>query len=158
MPYVFIGAGSNLGDRRQNLNQAKSLLSQISGVQFLRDAPILETEPVGGPPQGKYLNTVWKIETRLSPGVLLAELLTIEKQMGRVREEKNGPRLIDLDILVYGDEIISEPGLNIPHPRFHEREFVLRPLAELAPELMHPVLKKKVKELLEGILESYSKS
>lgn len=156
MPLAFIGVGSNLGDRHQNLNQAKSLTSKISGVQLLKHATIIETDPVGGPAQGKYLNTVWEIETDLKAEELLAELLKVEQALGRIRSEKNGPRTIDLDILSYGNEVLKKSGLEIPHPRMHERKFVLQPLAEIAPDFVHPGIRKTVKTILKEINESHS--
>jgi 2-amino-4-hydroxy-6-hydroxymethyldihydropteridine diphosphokinase len=147
MPKVFIGVGSNLGDREKSIQRARDLLGGARGVRIMVCASIRETEPVGGPPQNKYLNTVWEIETDLSPKKLLESLMEIEQQLGRAREEKNGPRTIDLDILFYEQEIIDRPGLVIPHPRAHERLFVLEPMAELDPDLRHPILKKTIKQL-----------
>ena len=147
---AFIGVGSNLGDRAKNLQRARDLLGSIRGIRVLACSSIRETEPVGGPAkQEKYLNGVWQIETELSSRKLLDHLVEIEKQLGRVREEKNGPRTIDLDILFYGQEVIHQPELTVPHPRLHERIFVLEPLAEVAPDFEHPVFKKTMKELLE---------
>ena len=119
------------------------------GRRFLRSSKVYETDPVGGPPQEKYLNAVWKIETAIPAAELLQKLLAIENEMGRVRREKNGPRPIDLDILFYGSEIIRELGLQAPHPRLHEREFVLKPLCDLAPDFVHPVLGKTIAVLYE---------
>lgn len=146
---AFIAVGSNLGDREKNIADAQKKLSTASGIQFLEASSLYETDPVGGPPQGKYLNAVWKIETDLKPQALLKLLLQIEADLGRVRTEKNAPRPIDLDILFYGDTIVAEPGLRIPHPRLHEREFVLQPLMDLAPDVVHPELKKTIRELYE---------
>ena len=140
------------------METAQQKVSQIKGVCFLRASKIYETEPVGGPPQGKYLNAVWEIETDLAAEVLLKELLKIENEMGRVRTVKNSPRPIDLDILFYGHEIIKKPGLEIPHPRLHERWFVLKPLADLAPDFVHPVMRKTIKELLNSPSLSFPQS
>ena len=148
MTLAYIGVGSNLGDRNSNLEKAKKYLESEKGISFLESSEIYETDPVGGPAQEKYLNAVWWIETSLAPRPLLELLLGIEKKMGRVRSERNAPRMIDLDILFYGEAIIHEAGLDIPHPRLHERSFVLKPLSDLAPDWMHPVLKKTVQELL----------
>ncbi len=148
MVYAFIAAGSNLGDRANFLERARDLLRKIQGIQFKETSSVYETEPVGGPRQGKYLNAVWEIETSLAPGKLLEALLEIEKKLGRMRGERNAPREIDLDILSYGEEIVDRPGLTIPHPRLHERRFVLEPLAELDPDWRHPVFKKTVREML----------
>jgi 2-amino-4-hydroxy-6-hydroxymethyldihydropteridine diphosphokinase len=148
---VFLGVGSNLGDRAQHLEAAKALLQKLPETRFLKSSSVLETEPVGGPPrQGKYLNAVWEIETALPPRELKDKLLQIESRLGRRRGELNAPREIDLDILFCGDQIVAEEKLKIPHPRLHERAFVLVPLVELAPEFIHPKMKKSVKELWES--------
>ncbi len=149
MERVYVGVGSNLGDRAGFLEKAKSLVNQLPGTRVLRSSSIYETDPVGGPPQGKYLNAVWEIETSLSPHEIKEKLREIEAKLGRKRSFENAPREMDLDILFYGCQIIDEEGLRIPHPRLHERLFVLEPLAELAPDLQHPILKRKVEELLE---------
>ena len=155
---VYLGVGSNLGDRKANLAKARSLLQKFPATRFLRGSSIFETDPVGGPPQGKFLNAVWEVETALLPGELRKELQTIEARLGRKRGERNAPREIDLDILFYGDRIVEERELQIPHPRLHERAFVLLPLSELAPELEHRILKKTVKELLEMTLRHPERS
>ena len=149
MVRAFLGVGSNLGGREKNLSRAKILLEKRKGVKVAKVSPVYETEPVGGPPQGKYLNAVWEIETDLGAEELLKVLLQIESELGRKRRLRNEPRPIDLDILFYGSEVIRRPGLVIPHPRLHEREFVLRPLADLAPAFVHPELRKTVRRLLE---------
>jgi 2-amino-4-hydroxy-6-hydroxymethyldihydropteridine diphosphokinase len=152
MSQVFIGIGSNLGEREKHIQRAKDCLGSVRGVRFLACSRIRETEPIGGPPvQGKYLNGVWQIETDLGPKKLMEHLMEIERQLGRVREEKNGPRTIDLDLLFYEQEIIDRPGMVVPHPRAHERLFVLEPMADLDPDFRHPVLKKTIKELLKAI-------
>ena len=148
---VYLGVGSNLGDRRIFLAKAQSLIRKIPATRFLRESSIFETDPVGGPPQGKFLNAVWEIETSLSPDGLKDELLQIESKLGRRRTVRNAPREIDLDILFFGDRIVEEKELQIPHPRLHERAFVLFPLSELAPEKVHPKLKKTVREIMEGL-------
>lgn len=127
----YIGVGSNLGDRNKNIEEAMKKLDDTGGVKVKRVSNIYETEPVGGPEQGKYLNGVIEIETTFKPKKLLYSLQNIENQLGRVRTVKNGPRTIDLDILLYGDKKIDEQGLKIPHPRMNEREFVMKPLREL---------------------------
>jgi 2-amino-4-hydroxy-6-hydroxymethyldihydropteridine diphosphokinase len=147
MTQVLIGVGSNLGDREKHLQQACDFLGGLRGIRFIRSSQVRETDPVGGPAQGKYLNAVWQIETGLGLQELLKQLMEIERRLGRVRTEKNGPRTMDLDILFYGQEIIDQPGLTVPHPRLHERMFVLEPLFELAPDLVHPILKKTIKQL-----------
>ena len=156
MERVYVGVGSNLGDRAGFLEKAKSLVNQLPGTQVLRSSSIYETEPVGGPPQGKYLNAVWEIETSLSPHEIKEKFREIEAKLGRRRSFNNAPREMDLDIIFYGHQIIDEEGLKIPHPRLQERLFVLEPLTELAPDLQHPILKKRAKELLEQVTKNPS--
>jgi len=158
MPTVFLAVGSNVGDRPRHLEEAKSLLLAAKNIRDLSSSSVYETEPVGGPPQGKYLNAVWRVETELGAEELLALLLAVEKTLGRTRAEKNAPRTMDLDILFYGNEIIRSLQLTVPHPRLTERGFVLRPLAELAPEWRHPQMKKSMRELLEEFLARNQKS
>jgi 2-amino-4-hydroxy-6-hydroxymethyldihydropteridine diphosphokinase len=145
---VFLGLGSNLGDRQAALEEA---LRRLEGLGFdtTRRSSTWQTEPVGGPPQGWFLNAVVAGETSLGPEELLQACLDTEREMGRVRAEKNGPRLIDVDILLFGEMRREGPGLVIPHPRLHERLFVLEPLHEIAPTLRHPVLGLTVGELRE---------
>lgn len=151
---VYLGVGSNLGDRANLLLKAKSLLSKFPKSRFIRSSSVIETEPVGGPPQGKYLNAVWEIETSLSPREFKEKLREIEDQLGRKRAAlANAPREIDLDVLFFGNQIINEEQLKIPHPRLQERLFVLEPLAEIAPDLKHPILNQPVKELLQEALK-----
>jgi 2-amino-4-hydroxy-6-hydroxymethyldihydropteridine diphosphokinase len=146
----YIGIGSNLGDRRKNIQLALNVLKEKKDIIVEKVSPFYETLPVGGPPrQGKFLNGVIEISTTLTPQELLKVLQEIEKALGRVRKERWGPRTIDLDILFYGDLIVNEERLIIPHPLMHKREFVLKPLLRIAPDLIHPVLKKSVKELLD---------
>src|SRR5262245_27329745 len=148
MATAYIALGSNLGDRQAFVRQALEALVQ-AGVQVHRVSTFHETAPVGGPAgQGPYLNAAAEIETDLSPRSLLDLLLKIEHSLGRVRRERYGPRTLDLDVLLYGDQVIHEPGLEVPHPRMHERRFVLAPLAGIAPEVLHPVLRRSVRELL----------
>jgi 2-amino-4-hydroxy-6-hydroxymethyldihydropteridine diphosphokinase len=137
---AFVGIGSNLGDREDHLRRAIELLSAEDGIKVTRVAEIRETEPVGPVEQGPFLNGAVRVETDLAPRELLERLLDIEERMGRVRRERFGPRTIDLDLLVYGDQTVDEPGLKIPHPRLHERRFALEPLAELDPGLTIPGL------------------
>src|SRR5262245_24500806 len=126
---AYIGLGSNLGDRQKNLRQALDCLGQSGGVSVTKVSSFHETEPVGGPSgQGKYLNAAAELTTTLSAADLLAALLAIEQKLGRVRRERFGPRSIDLDLLLYGQEIIDrseQPALQVPHPRMHQRLFVL---------------------------------
>jgi len=146
-PVVFLGLGSNLGDREATIEDALARLA-ARGVRLRRRSSTWETDPVGGPPQGPFLNAAAEVETSLSPEDLLTACLDVEHEMGRVRTVRNGPRTIDVDVLVYGDLRRDQPGLVIPHPRMHERRFVLAPLAEVAPGLVHPVLGVTVAELL----------
>jgi len=127
----YIGVGSNLGDRQGYIEKAIQKLKETKGIEVKRVSNIYETEPVGWPEQGKYLNGVIEIETDVEPKDLLRALQGIERQLGRKRIVKDGPRTIDLDILLYGDRNLDEPGLKIPHPKMHEREFVMKPLREL---------------------------
>lgn len=146
---AYIALGSNLGDRHAALSEAAQLLRRCPGVLGVRLSPVFETAPVGGVPQGPYLNACAAVDTVLPPRDLLDALLNTEQQMGRVRTVRWGPRLIDLDLLLYGDEVLQEPGLVVPHARMHERDFVLAPLRALAPGLVHPTLHHTVTALLE---------
>src|SRR3989338_8540245 len=148
MAVVLLGIGSNLGDRQAHIQLALSLLREIPSIKVLVVSSIIETLPEGGPPQGNFLNGALKIETDLLPLEFLSKLKGIERRLGRVKQEPNGPRPIDLDILFYDDVVIVDgKSLTIPHPRLHEREFVLKPLLEIAPDFIHPRLGKSVKEL-----------
>lgn len=131
MVTCYIAIGSNLGDRRKFIDNAIEEIKRSKDIVLKRISSIYETDPVSDIPQGKFLNGVLEVETHLTPRALLKELSGIEKRLGRIREIKNGPRTIDLDILYYGDETVKEPGLAIPHPRINEREFVLKGLREL---------------------------
>jgi 2-amino-4-hydroxy-6-hydroxymethyldihydropteridine diphosphokinase len=146
---AFIALGSNLGDRRDFLDRAMTALRQRPSLAVRVVSSYYETVPVGGPPgQGPYLNAVAELRTDLQPADLLHALLQVEQSLGRVRREKDGPRNIDLDLLLYGDLVRNDAELTVPHPRMHERRFVLAPLAEIAPLAVHPVLKQPVSELL----------
>ena len=138
MPRAYVGLGANLGDRAATLRRAIELLAAHPRVEQVSVSELRETEPVGVVGQPRFLNGVAAVETTLSPRELLDLLLGVERALGRVRGERWGPRTVDLDLLLYGDEDVSEPGLRIPHPRLHERRFVLEPLAELAPDLAIP--------------------
>ena len=134
--HAYLGLGSNLGDRMANLRRAVELLDR-EGVRVVRSSRVYETDPVG-PPQPEYLNAVIEAETAVSPRDLLRACLAVEQTMGRVRAERWGPRVIDVDVLTYGDERIDEPDLIVPHPRIHERAFVLAPLLELTADPVLP--------------------
>jgi 2-amino-4-hydroxy-6-hydroxymethyldihydropteridine diphosphokinase len=140
MTRAFIGLGANLGERQATLRRALDLLAAEPGVELGRVSTFRETEPVGFLDQPRFLNAVAEIDTELGAADLLALLLDLERRLGRVRGEgpRFGPRTIDLDLLLYGDETIRAPGLDVPHPRLHERRFALEPLAELEPDLVLP--------------------
>lgn len=131
MVRAYIGLGSNLGDRLRNLQRAVDLLCGSNAVTVTRSSRVYETDPLGGPPQPDYLNAVIEVDTDLSARELLRTGMGVEIDLGRVRDERWGPRTIDVDLLTYGDERIEEPDLEVPHPRMHERGFVLVPLGEL---------------------------
>jgi 2-amino-4-hydroxy-6-hydroxymethyldihydropteridine diphosphokinase len=143
----FVALGSNLGDREAALRAALGRLAATPGVVLVAVSRLWETEPVG-PPQPAYLNAAAALDTTLSARELLARLLAIEREAGRTRgAERNAPRTLDLDLLLFGDESIDEPGLVVPHPRLAQRAFVLEPLAEIAAELRHPALGASIAEL-----------
>jgi 2-amino-4-hydroxy-6-hydroxymethyldihydropteridine diphosphokinase len=147
---AYVGLGANIGPREQTLRGAVDLLAATDGVDVLAASELRETEPVGVVDQPPFLNGAVALETTLSPRALLDLLLEVERSLGRVRGERWGPRLVDLDLLVYGDQVIDEPRLRVPHPRLHERAFALEPLAELDPELEIPG-RGRVSELLSAL-------
>ena len=154
---AYIALGSNLGDRHANLDEAVRLLREKPGLAVAQVSSYFETTPVGGPAgQSPYLNAAAQINTDLGPRALLQTLLDVEQRLGRVRGERNLPRTLDLDLLLFGNVIQNDPELTLPHPRMHERWFVLAPLAEIAPELMHPVLGRSMRDLLEHLPASAS--
>lgn len=146
---VYLGLGTNLGHRNINLETVINKIAEIAEIGS--QSSIYETDPVGHEDQEKFLNMVIEITTQLSPTELIVKLLEIEHTMGRIRDVKNGPRIIDIDILLYDKYIIVEEGLIIPHIHMHEREFVLRPLAEIAENVYHPTFKKTIKQLLDEL-------
>jgi 2-amino-4-hydroxy-6-hydroxymethyldihydropteridine diphosphokinase len=148
---AFVGLGSNLGDREGTIARAVELLSDATGVEVVAVSQLRETEPWGPVEQPPYLNGAIELETELPPRALLDVLLAVEQALGRDRTgERWGPRTIDLDLLIYDDVVVDEPGLTVPHPRLHERRFALEPLAELAPDALIPG-RGTVGELLRGL-------
>jgi 2-amino-4-hydroxy-6-hydroxymethyldihydropteridine diphosphokinase len=147
---VYLSLGSNIGDRQSNLQTAMERLA-APGLRILRTSPIYETEPVDYTSQRWFLNQVAEAETDLFPMQLLSHIGRIERELGRVRTLPKGPRTIDIDILLYGTMVVHSAALEIPHPRMAQRRFVLAPLADLAPDLRHPVTGLTVREMLHGV-------
>lgn len=146
---VYLSLGSNVGDRAANLEAAIDRLRDAGEV--VRVSSFYETEPVEFTAQPWFLNCVLQFETEQTPQQLLAAIVGIEREMGRRRTQEKGPRLIDLDILLFGTAVIRTKGLTVPHPALHERRFVLEPLAEIAPEVRHPVLERTARELRDAL-------
>jgi 2-amino-4-hydroxy-6-hydroxymethyldihydropteridine diphosphokinase len=139
MARAFVGVGANLGDRERTIRRALELLGEQPGVEVVAVSALRETDPVGYLDQPRFLNGAAELRTSLEPRALLAALLAVERDLGRTREgPRFGPRAIDLDLLLYDDVVLDEPGLTLPHPRLHERRFALEPLSELAPGLEVP--------------------
>jgi 2-amino-4-hydroxy-6-hydroxymethyldihydropteridine diphosphokinase len=147
---VYLGLGSNLGNRQENLDTALKLLSQR--MQMGKLSSIYDTEPIGNANQPRFLNLACEVSTRLTPEGLLALAKGVELKMGR-HSRTGEPRTIDIDILLYGDKVIKSKDLEIPHPKMMERQFVLTPLAEIAPDVIHPVTKKSIKEMNRALKE-----
>lgn len=147
---AYVALGTNLGNRQKNLELALQLLAQ-NGVRVVKVSTFIETEPYGVTDQPNFLNGICQVETDLTPIELLRLLLKLELDMGRVRLRHWGERIIDLDLIIYEDQIINTSELILPHPDMTNRDFVLRPLAEIAPNLKHPVLHQTIQQLLEGL-------
>ncbi len=148
MKAAYIALGSNMGDRLDNLKRSLELLSSGKGIFVTAVSAVYETEPVGGPEQDLYLNACASLATDLPPTSLLLKMLDIETGMGRTRDQQWGPRIIDLDLLVYEGITMKSPLLELPHPRLADRDFVLIPLAGIAPNLVIPGRNRKVREIL----------
>jgi len=148
MKKVFLGIGANLGNRENNIFLAVEKIRELIGP-VINVSPVYETEPWGFKSENKFLNIVIEVETKIKPSGLLGRLMMIESLLGRVRDGKQyTSRTIDIDILLYNNKVLETKVLVIPHPRMHERKFVLVPLCEIAPDMVHPVLKKNIRELL----------
>lgn len=145
---VFIGFGSNLSDREEYIKKAILKIGELPHTSIVATSSIINTKPIGKADQPDFLNCVIKIETKYTPNRLLTELQNIENDMGRIRKERWGPRIIDLDILFFNDEIINTKNLQIPHPEILNRKFVLTSMNEIAPQFLHPIEKKTMEELL----------
>lgn len=149
---AYIALGSNVGDRARNLAEALAQLDAVPGIHVVRIATPIETDPVDCPPESApFLNSAAELRTDLDPDALLEAMLTIERKLGRERSARNSPRQIDLDLVLFGSRLLRTDRLTLPHPRMHERPFVLIPLNEIAPLVIHPVLKKSIRELLDSI-------
>lgn len=156
MNTTYIGFGSNIGDRLSFIRHALHLLSQTDGITIKEISSLYETEPVGNEDQSLFLNGAVELDTYLSPQKLLRKLKEIETDVGRQHRTRWGPREIDLDLLIYGKMCLQTPELIIPHPEMYNRRFVLTPLAEIAPNLLHPTLKKTIQLLLNRLEDDYS--
>ena len=151
MTKVYAGLGSNLGNREANLVRAITRIDACEDICVKGKSGFYETTPVGGPPQPDYLNCAIVLDTEIEPQALLKEFKKIETELGRKPGVRWGPRIIDLDILLYGDRVINDHNLKIPHESMHKRIFVLEPLCEISPDIRHPVLRRNVSELLEEL-------
>jgi 2-amino-4-hydroxy-6-hydroxymethyldihydropteridine diphosphokinase len=156
---AYVALGANLGDRMSHIRAAVAAMKYAPGIRFVKRSSLIENPAVGGPPDSPdFLNAVAEIETTLTPHELLKRFLEIERSLGRERREKWAPRPIDLDLILYGDQVIDTPDLKVPHPLMHERRFVLEPLVEIAPNVVHPVLHRTARQLLEDHARSIRNS
>ena len=146
---AYIGIGSNLGTPEKNCTKAIEKISNTKDIKIISKSSFYQTEPIGGVQQGWFINSAIGIETDLSPENLLSVLLNLELAMGRIRKEQWGPRLIDLDLLFYGNLVLENKSLTLPHPEIQNRKFILIPMSEIAENLIHPTLKKTIKTLLQ---------
>jgi 2-amino-4-hydroxy-6-hydroxymethyldihydropteridine diphosphokinase len=146
--YVLLSLGSNTGDSSANLKDAIGYLDFMNSTEVVKTSSVHKTAPWGKTDQPDFLNQSVLIRTQLTVVELMENILQIEKEMGRVREEKWGPRMIDIDVILFGDKTVNSPKVVVPHPHMHERKFVLEPSVEIAAEMLHPILKKTVAELL----------
>ena len=155
MPHTiaYIGIGSNLGTPGKNCIEAIEKISNTKDIKIISRSSFYQTEPIGGVQQGWFINAAIEIETDLSPVNLLSVLLNLELAMGRIRKKKWGPRLIDLDLLLYSNIVLEKKGLTLPHPEIQNRKFVLIPMSEIAGNVIHPTLKKTIKTLLQESLD-----
>ena len=153
MPLVYLSIGSNVGDSLRNVSQAVERIGLARGIKFLAQGGVYETEPQNVKEQKWFVNTAVAVDTDLPPRVLLEKTCAIENAMGRERNERWGPRVIDIDIVFYGDVKLETPSLTIPHPSTEKRRFVLQPIADIDPDVMHPILGKSVSSLLAKIIE-----
>jgi len=152
MARAYVGIGSNVGDRAETIDRAVRALAQTAGITVAAVSPLAETDPVGGPQgQGAFLNGALALDTSLEPEALLDALQAVERDLGRRRADRWGPRTIDLDLLLYDERIIAHGRLTVPHPRLRERRFVLEPLAAIAPEAVDPITGRSVRGLLEDL-------
>ena len=151
MSKVFVGVGSNLGDREFLIRKAVESMRDLPRTLVVRVSSLYDTDPVGEVDQPAFLNAAVWLETTLEPRELLWQLLLIEKRMGRVRSQRWGPRPIDLDLLFYGEESVDEPDLTIPHPEAHRRAFVLLPLLELDPDFVHPATGETIRKMIKRL-------
>ena len=146
---VYLSLGSNIGDREENLRTAIAKLAEVGNVVAV--SSFYETEPVEVAAQPWFMNCAVKLDTEKMPRQLMAAILTLEQSMGRQRRQNKGPRTIDIDVLLFGSSVIELPSLTVPHSRMHQRRFVLEPLAEIAPDLRHPVFKRTIRELRDAL-------